>query len=133
MRSLLKKFSIITLSLFLLTQIIPSVTITGTWKDYLIASVFLSIFILIVLPIGNILIFPLNILTLNFTSWILAIVIIFIWSAVTPNVHIAPWNFPGLPIGPVSFVKTSMPGWEVIIVSAILLTLIRKFLEWLLH
>lgn len=133
MRYILKKYAIITASLFFLTQCIPAVRISGAWKEFLIASLFLSGFLMIVSPITNILMLPLNILTLNLSSWLLSIAIVFVWSKVTPHVQISSWNFPGISLGSVIVTQTTIPAWEVTIISAILLTLFRKTLEWLFH
>lgn len=133
MKTLFKKYFIITSVLFFLTHIISSIKVSGSWNDYLFASLILGVLYSIVRPIANIILLPLNILTLNLSSWLLTILIFFVWSQITPHVIVGPWNFPGISLGPLILTKAILPTWEVILISGILLTLISKGLSWLLQ
>ncbi|MBI2616913.1 phage holin family protein [Candidatus Gottesmanbacteria bacterium] len=132
MRYLFKKYFIVTVSLFCLVQIIPAVTVSGSLKNFLIASGVLGILLIIVKPIANIILLPLNILTLNLSAWLLIIAITFLWSLVTPSVSISSWVVEPFTLGPITITSARLPSWEVVIISGILLTLLMRLFGWML-
>ncbi|MBM3283531.1 phage holin family protein [Candidatus Gottesmanbacteria bacterium] len=131
MRTILKKYFIILISVFILTQIIPSISISGKWQGLFYSSFVLCILLYIAQPIINLIMLPLNLLTLNMTSWILNILIIFIWTLIVPQVKISDWQFNGGKIGPLSFSSFYFVYWQVVILAGISITLIIQFVKWL--
>lgn len=131
MKSLLKKYFIIILAVYSLTQFIPAFVISDRWQGLFYSSFILSILFYIAQPIINLIMLPINLLTLNLTSWLLNIVITYIWTLLVPNIQVASWQFKGKNIGPITFSSLYFPQWQVIVLSGILLTLIIQFIKWL--
>lgn len=133
MKYILKKFLVTFSSLFILEQVIPAFTVQSSWSGLFYASVILSFFLYILRPIINIVMFPINLLTLNLSSWIVQIIIFYIWTVVLTQVKITNWLFPGINFGPITLSGGNLVKWQVIIISAIFLILIMKLLDWVLR
>jgi uncharacterized membrane protein YvlD (DUF360 family) len=132
MKLLLKKYFVITLSLFLLTQIISAITIQGGWKSLFYSSFVLTILFYIARPIANLVLLPINILTLNLASWLINILIFFIWTRLTAEVKIESWQFNGLNVGLLVISPISLASWQVILIGGVVITIIVQFLDWLI-
>lgn len=132
MRFLFKKYLTITISLFGLTQFIPSIVISGGWKEFFYASAILTILFYIVRPLAGIIMLPINLLTLNLFSWILNIVVFYFWTFLVSEVKVGNWQFAGFTAGPLVASSFNFVSWQVIIISAVVLTIIIQFLDWLI-
>lgn len=132
MKYVVKKYIVTAFSLFILSQIIPAFSIQGGWYGLFYASFVLGLFFYIFRPVLNILLFPLNLLTLNLASWIIQIVIFYVWTVVISQVRITGWLFPGINLGPITLSPGNLVKWQVIIVLAAVFILITKILDWIL-
>lgn len=131
MRYLLKKYFIITVSVYLLTQLIPTFNISGGWQELCYSCLILSLLFYIAAPIVNLIMLPFNLLTLNLTSWLLNVFLLYIWVLLVSEVHITSWQFSGVSFGPIILSPANLARWQVIIIAGILLTLIIQFISWL--
>lgn len=132
MRSLLKKYFTTTVSIYCLTQIIPSVTFNRGWPGLLTASFILGILLYIARPIVNLIMLPINLLTLNLSSWIINILIFYIWTILTPDVNIAPWRSSGFSFGPIMISEFNLIRWQIVIFGGIVTTILLQLFDWLL-
>lgn len=130
MKFVLRKYFLTVSSLFLLSQLIPSVAITNSWNGLFYASLILSLLFYLIRPIINLIMIPLNLITLNLSSWLVNIIIFYIWTIITNTVKISDWQFGGLNIGAITLSSFNLVKWQVIIVGAIVYILINKLLEW---
>ncbi len=133
MKSIVKKILIVFISLYSLTQIIDQITINSGWYGLFYGSVILGAFYWILKPILGIILFPINMITLNLTSWLIDIIIFYIWTLTFPMIRISDWQFPGINIGSLIIFPYEFTGWQIYLVSAILLSLLLKFYRWLLN
>lgn len=131
MRSLLKRYAIITVVTHVMQLIVPSFTISGNFHGFFVATVILFLAHTLVRPLMNLLLLPLNILTMNLSGWILNILLISLWIFLLPSVSLGSWEFPGLFIGPVSFSSTTFPLWQTAIIFSIIMVLLSEFARWL--
>ncbi len=132
MKYILKKYITITVSLILLTQLITAIKISGNWRDFLFASFWLTVIYFIGRPVANLIMLPINLLTLNLFSWIINVLVFYIWTIISKSVIINSWDFTGLNIGPIVLTSFKFADWQVVILSSILLTIIIQFMEWLI-
>ena len=132
MRSLFKKYLINTFAIYLSTQFIPPFKLTDNNYQLLTASLILSILLYFIKPIINLIMLPINIITLNFTSWIINIMIVYLWIILTPGIEVNSWNFSGGNLGPIILSPMTFLRWQVIIILGIILTLIIRLFNWLL-
>lgn len=131
MRYLLKKYFILIISVYLLTQLIPTFNISGGWQGLCYSCLILSLLFYIAAPIVNLIMLPFNLLTLNLTSWLLNILLLYIWTLLVSEIHITSWQFSGVSFGLIILSSANLARWQVIIIAGILLTLIIQFISWL--
>lgn len=131
MKTILKKYLTVIISVFILMQLINSVKIGGGLEGVLIASLLLGVLVFLVNPVLQIITLPLNILTLNFVSWIIYVLLIYVWTIIA-GVKIGPWAFKGFRFGSLTLSPFLFSAWQTLIVSGIVFTLIFKFIGWIL-
>lgn len=126
MKYLLKKYFIFSFSAHVISLMVPAFTIHGSWKEFFFASLLLTVFFVVIKPLTTIVLFPIHLLTLNLSSWIVSAVLVYIWVAVDPSVSISSWDFPGLHIGSFLIAPVSLSYW----MSAIIISF---FLPFIIH
>lgn len=131
MKSLLKKYLKITLTIYFLTLFIPSFKISGPVQSFFIATLILTVLYYLVRPLINIILLPLNLITLQFTAWVVNIVMFFLWLWITPNVKIGSFTLTQLNLGSIHISHLYLASWEESILIGILLTISVQFLDWL--
>ncbi len=95
MKYLLRVFLFNIFSIWITSQILPTLRIRGGWQTILLAGATLSLLMLIVKPILKILFIPINLLTFGLLSWFVNVMVIYILTIVVPEVMILSWTFPG--------------------------------------
>ena len=95
MKYLVRVFLFHSFSLWLVSQILPALTIHGGWTVLLFAGLILSLLMLLVAPILRILFIPINIITFGLMSWAINVIVLWLLTIFVPNVTISAWTFPG--------------------------------------
>lgn len=111
MKYLLKKYFIFSFSAHVVTLMVPAFTIQGSWKEFVIASLLLTVFFVIIKPLTTIVLFPVHLLTLNLSSWIVSAVLVYTWVTVDPYTSISAWDFPGMSIGSFILAPVQLSYW----------------------
>ncbi|MBI3379180.1 phage holin family protein [Candidatus Gottesmanbacteria bacterium] len=130
MKFILKKYLLAIASIFILTQLVSSFSLSGSWQGFFYAAFIWLLLQYIVKPILNIIMLPINLITLNMSSWIIQIAIFYMWTIITPQVKISDWHFSGIHIGPITLSSLNLVKWQITILLAILSVLINKLLGW---
>lgn len=130
MKFILKRYLLTIASIFIVTQMIASFSVNNGWYGFFYVSLTLSILFYIIRPILNLIMFPINLLTLNLSNWLIQIVIFYVWTLVSP-IKIDFWHFGGLHIGPITLSNFDLLKWQVTILSALTFIIINKLLNWL--
>lgn len=133
MKLVAKKILAVFISVYFLTQIIDQVSVKGGIYGMFYGSVILGGLYWILKPVLSIIFFPINMITLNLSSWLIDIFIFYLWTLIFPMVKISNWYFPGISIGPLTIFPYNFVGWQIYLVSALLLSILLKFNRWLLN
>lgn len=133
MIKVIKKYILVALSLHFLTLIVPAFRINGPWYDIFYSAFILTALLIIIKPVLNLIMLPLNILTLNLSGWILNILIFYLWTYLVPNVSITAWKFKGLELGIISLTPMDFSYFVTLIIVSILFILLLQFTNWLFH
>ena len=96
MKYLVRVFLFNVFALWLTSQLVPGITISGGWQMMLIAGLVLSLLMLVVAPILRILFIPINILTFGLVSWFINVIVLFLLTILLPQVTITAWTYQGL-------------------------------------
>lgn len=132
MKYILKKYLITTISIFVVSKICPAFLINRGWVGLFYSSFILSLLMYIAKPVINLLMLPINIITLNMTAWILNILIIYLWSIILSEVSFTIWEFSGINLGIVNIVPITFLPWQTAIIISIIMIIILRFAEWVL-
>ena len=130
MKFVLRKYFITVSSLFILSQLIPSIAIKNSWNGLFYAALTLSLLFYIVRPLLNLIMLPINLVTLNLSSWIVQVLIFYFWTVITNVVKISSWQFSGLNLGTINISAFNLVKWQVIVAGALVYIIINKFLGW---
>jgi putative membrane protein len=111
MKYLLKVFLFHSFALWLVSQIIPALTIPGGWQSILFAGGILALLTLLVTPVLKILFIPINIITFGLLSWMIHVIVLYLLTIFVPTVAVVAWQYPGASfagfvIPPISFSYT---------------------------
>jgi uncharacterized membrane protein YvlD (DUF360 family) len=132
MRFLLKKYLSVTVAIYLLIQIVSGFKVGNGWNGLFYSSLILSILMFIAKPLIDLIMLPINILSLNLVSWLFNILLVYIWSLLAKDVSFTPFNFPQISVGPLMISSFLMVKWQVIVLSSIILTLIIRIFDAIL-
>ncbi len=128
-----KKYILVALCLHFLTLIVPAFRINGPWYDIFYSSFILTVLLIIIKPVLNLIMLPLNILTLNLSGWILNILIFYLWTHLVPNVSISAWKFKGAELGIISLSPMDFSYFVTLIIVSILFIILVQFANWLFY
>lgn len=125
-KRLLRSFIYHVFALWLASSLIPALTITGDFWSMVWAGLTLSILMLLLRPLLSLIFLPINILTLGFLGWAVNVLVLYIWSVLSPQVRLSPWIFPGFSwegfvVPPVALGYT----WTLVILSLLIVLTVR--------
>ncbi len=95
MKPLLRSISINLLVIYLCDLIYPGFSISHNLKVLLTASIIWMLINKIVKPIIKLLLLPINLITLNFFSWVVGLLTLFLLQSLVGEIDIKPFQFPG--------------------------------------
>jgi len=131
MKSILRRIIFYSVSLFLTSQVIQGLKISGGLTTYLIGGIVLAILFLVVKPILSIVTLPLNIITLGLFSFLINAIILYLLTIFVPNISITAFNFQGTTFAGFVIPKFYVNNFFTFVIASILLSLIVGFLRWL--
>lgn len=118
MKELLRKVILNFFCLFLISELTKSISYAGSFFVLLSAAVCLTLFNLIIKPLLNMLLLPINLLTLGAFRWIINVVVLFLVTVFVTGFKINSFIFPGISIAGFVVPKISFTFfWSLILVS----------------
>jgi len=131
MKPFLRSFIYHAFALLLITELIPGVSAQEGFKTIGIAALTLAIFNLLVRPIINLLLLPINLLTLGMFRWVVNVIILYILTIIVPEFKIGSFQFTGLHYNGLFLPPATVTSfWNTVLVS-FFLSFILSFLYWL--
>lgn len=131
MRALLKKYLILAGVIYLVKTLIVSFKIEGDIRSYMSSVLILFFIRTLISPIINILILPLNLVTLNLTNWLLQILMIFVWVLIVPQVTVASWDVPAVNFGSVNLSSMHLFWLPVFILVSLAIIIFYRIAYWI--
>jgi putative membrane protein len=132
MKTLLRNTLINSLSLFILAQIVPGLTVHGGLLTFIAGGFALSLLFLIVKPVLNIISLPLNLVTLGLFSFLINAIIFYLLTVLVTNISITSFTFPGFSFSGFIAPKIFFNTFFAFIIVALLQSTIVSFLSWLI-
>jgi len=132
MKSIVRNITIYSSSLFLLTQALSGVKVSGGVTTYIIAGAALSLMFVIVKPILSIITLPLNLVTLGTFSFLINAIILYLLTVLVSGISISPFVFKGFSLVGFVIPSISLNTFFAFIVASFFLSIIVGLISWLI-
>jgi putative membrane protein len=132
MKSFFRKIIFNAFSIFLISQVVSGMKVSGGLISYLIGGLALTLLFILLKPILKILTLPLNIITLGMFSFVINVIIFYLLTVFVTSITISAFTFPGL-----SFAGFIIPSIYINTIFAFILisflqSVVVSFLTWLM-
>lgn len=131
MKGFLRSFLIYAIALWAANQLFSGVSFTKGYETLAVTAVVLGLANLLIKPLLNILLLPINLLTLGTFRWIVNVGILFIVTMVVPDFQITSFLFPGFSYQGMTFPAIFLGAIPAFIVVSFFLSFASGFLFWL--
>lgn len=131
MRKLLRSFIFSIVALKVVSGLTGAVFFDQGVKSLILAAVALTAFEYLLKPIANLLLLPINILTLGLLRWVINVVGLYLATAITPGFHLEPFTFPGLTWQGMVIPEISFSLLISYIIISFLINLVVTVAKWL--
>lgn len=132
MKHLLRSFIFNAAALYLANYLIPGFSIASDfWQTLLLASAALFLLNTLLKPIFNLLLMPINLLTLGLFRWVINVINLFILTRIIPQLTINAFFFPGASLAGISFPAVSLGRISVLVITGIFIGLVINLLTWI--
>lgn len=117
--------------LYLLTLAIPAIVLSGGLKTYIMTAIALALLNLLVRPLINIVLLPVNVLTLGMFRWLTNVIILWLTTKFIPQFSVGTFYFSGFSYQGATLPPMMLTPFWTLVVGAFLLSLITSVLNWL--
>jgi putative membrane protein len=132
MKSLLKIYITSTLSLYLASLAFGGMELSKGIHSILIAGVALSLFTLLVKPLINILLLPLNLITFGLFRWVSSVIALYLVTLVVPGFKIVGFMVAGLSSRWLDIPSVDLSGFLALVAFSLVISVISSILHWLI-
>jgi putative membrane protein len=132
MKSFFRNILFNSFSIYLISQAVSGMKVSGGLISYLIGGLALTLLFVLLKPILKILTLPLNIITLGMFSFVINVIIFYLLTVFVTSITISAFTFPGL-----SFSGFIIPSFYLntlfsFILISFLQSVVVSFLTWLI-
>lgn len=131
MKSIIRSLIINIFSLWATTQITSGFVFKNGDKSLIVAGLALGLVNLFIKPIINILLLPINLLTLGAFRWLVNVLALFLVTILVPDFAINGFNFQGFSYGFLSIPAFSAEGFMALILNSFVLSIISGLFYWI--
>jgi len=132
MKTVVRNIGIYSFSLFLLTQTLSGVKISGGIITYIIGGGILSIMFVVIKPILNIITLPLNIITLGLFSFLINAIILYLLTVLVKGISVSHFVFKGFSFAGFIVPSITLNTFFAFIIASLFLSIFVGFLTWLI-
>lgn len=133
MKTIIRHFLINLGALWITTQILPAISLTGGISGLLIGAVAVMAANLLLVPVLKILLLPLNLLTLGLFAWLSNVLTLYFLVNVVPYFKIGTYHFSGVYWEGFSIPSVDLTIFQVVIVTSFILGFMINFANWLIN
>lgn len=131
MRTIIKHFIIDTISLYLIAQAVNGIVFSEGLYTLLLAGFVLMLATLIVKPIINVLLLPLNLVTFGLFKWVTYAITLYLVTLVVPGFKLGSFLFAGYSSYWFSVPSISLSGVLAFIAFSFVISSISSILYWI--
>lgn len=130
MKTLLRSFLINAVSLWIVSQLFTGITFAKNYETLVVTAAVLGLVHLLVKPILNILLLPLNLLTLGMFRWLVNVASLYLVTMLVSGFSIYAFNFAGFSYSGFFLPAFAVSGLMALVLTSFVLSLISSFLYW---
>lgn len=131
MKAILRSILVNIVALWVTSYLISGIHLGGGFATLIMAGVVFALINLLVKPIISLLFLPVNLISLGLLSWVVNVIMLFVFIKVFPAFSITEWRFEGFDYqGFIIPAMTVSVLWTAILASFIIST-ISSFFNWL--
>lgn len=131
MRTIIKHFLIDTISLYLISQAVSGIVFADGLYTLALAGLVLMIATMVVRPIINILLLPINLITFGLFKWVTYAITLYLVTLVVPGFHLGDFIFKGFTSYWFSIPGISLSGILAFIVFSFVISTVSSILYWI--
>lgn len=131
MKTIVRKVFLSSLSLWFTTLITTGLVVKDGILTFIVAGFVLYLLQRVLKPILQLVTLPINMLTLGLFSLVINAVTLFVLTLIVPQVKIVPFVFPGYNLAGFVFPRLSFNELGAFVVIALVLTVVKRTMEWL--
>lgn len=132
MRNFLKNIFINFLTLFLIAKLTGAVDFSENYLVLIWSAFFLTLLNLLVKPVLNLLLMPINLLTLGAFRWVINAIVLLLVTIIVTNFKIKGFIFPGFSLAGFIVPKVTFPFFWALILVSFLIEITNAGINWLL-
>jgi len=118
-------------SLWVIINLLKGVSLENSHQTLAVTAIILTLVNSLIKPLINILLFPLNILTLGIFRWVTNAITLYLVTLIVSEFKISSFNFPGFFYKGIVIPPMYIPKIWVLIIASFIISLIISFLSWL--
>ncbi len=131
-RRALKYFLINSVTLYLLSLAISGMVFEKGFTTVVLAGVGLTVASLVIKPIINVLLLPINLVTFGLFRWVSYAVTFYVITLVVPGFKIVEFVFHGLNSNWITIPSLALSGVLAVIAFSFITSIVSSLLDWLL-
>jgi putative membrane protein len=132
MKSFFRNILFNAFSIFLISQVISGMKVSGGLITYLVGGFALTILLVLLKPVLKILTLPLNIITLGMFSFVINVIIFYLLTVLVTGINITAFTFPGLSFSGFIIPSIYLNTLFSFILISFLQSVVVSFLTWLI-
>lgn len=133
MRGILKRFIIATVTLYLVSQSVQGITFVNGIESLVVTGAVLTGVSLIVKPILNILLLPINLVTFGLFKWVTFVVTLYLVTLLYTPFKVGDFAFAGYNSYWFSIPSINLSGVLAFVAFSFLISFVSSILHWVLH
>ena len=131
MREIARRVFVNALSLFLISQVLVGLKVTGDFVSFIYAGLILAVLTVLLDPVVKMVTLPFNILTLGLISFLSTTVALFILTLIYKSVSIASFTFAGVEAVGIRVNEIYVSGILSYVVISATIYFLNKLIAWL--
>src|SRR3990167_4256310 len=131
MRAIFKHFIIDTVSLYLISQSITGLVFENGFYTLLLTGLVLMLTTMIVKPVINLLLLPINLITFGFFKWVAYAITFYLVTLLVPGFKILDFAFNGYSSNLFSIPSVALTGTLAFLAFAFLISFLTSLMNWL--
>ncbi len=131
MRTLLKHFIIDTISLYLISQAVSGISFAGGTYTLFLAGAVLMLATMVVRPIINILLLPINLVTFGLFKWVTYAITLYLVTLIVPGFVLGEFLFKGFSSYWFNLPPIALTGILAFIAFSFVISFVSSVLYWI--